>query len=208
MDPVTLGVIGAELLGGIWSARSAAAEAQKNRDFQERMSDTAHQRETRDYIAAGLNPALGAFRGGGASTPSGAQADVRPGEGLSRAVTSALAVKQMKANVDLTNAQALEARTRAYDLQTSAPMRYKELAARGDLGELNLRQQKELMPSLIADAMARVKLTSASAKQMEALSVLTRLQREGYANIAEFEKNVGAMGPAGRYLLEILRSMK
>lgn len=50
-------------------------EAQENRKFQERMSNTAHQRETVDLEAAGLNRILGYSKGsGGASTPSGDKA--------------------------------------------------------------------------------------------------------------------------------------
>ncbi|AXH76410.1 MAG: DNA pilot protein [Microviridae sp.] len=49
------------------------AEAQKNREFQERLSSTAHQREIIDLTKAGLNPILSATRGG-SSTPTGSMA--------------------------------------------------------------------------------------------------------------------------------------
>lgn len=58
-----------------------ASEAAKNRDWQQMMSNTAHQREVKDLMAAGLNPVLSAMNGNGAAVTSGATASGVVGSG-------------------------------------------------------------------------------------------------------------------------------
>ena len=74
MDPLTaaaLATAGGTLVGGFLQRKSDKASTARQMAFQERMSNTAYQRQMSDMRKAGINPILAA-KMGGASTPTGA----------------------------------------------------------------------------------------------------------------------------------------
>lgn len=168
MDPIFGALIGGALnMFSTSSANAAAsANAQAQRDWQERMSNTAHTREVADLRNAGLNPILSATGGSGASTPSGAVAPVIANDfnQMASNITSAYRVKEVDKKLAEANLSKIASETdltkiaSAEKMQNIKNLQTQNEVAQGDIplkalalqsGTLGLEEIKARIDNLI-----------------------------------------------------------
>ena len=198
------------------------ASAREQMDFQERMSNTAHVRQMNDLKKAGLNPLLSA-KYGGASSPGGASAS-RPmadqKDIISPAISSALAIQQNEANIDLTKAQAEHTRQKTVTeeiIQGNQMTENTKLQSQiKNLGQefKNLSQnQRNLQKDELLKGLEEKIKTTEDKKVKEELSQLRmkaaelRATEEFWTIVEEYGKALAIGLPAATFLATILNQI-
>lgn len=207
MGPAAIPIIGAlgSIAGGFLQNVANSGEARRNREFQERMSNTAVTRSVQDYIRAGLNPALAYDRS--ASTPGGAQAQI--GDPIEKGISSAAAFVRQRQEMQIANeahrAAMQESRERQgmYKAQNAQATASAEREWSNTLLNRNELDQRLLLnPWIIKQAQAQTGKTQSE-------TLLNQLLVPGARNAADWERFISGKPNLGlKGLGEFLKTFR
>jgi hypothetical protein len=173
--------IGADLLGGLSTAKRQKQSAGRQMEFQERMSNTAYQRAMDDMRKAGINPIM-VSKLGGASTPTGAMAPVPDfGNIGTKAMQNLATAKQMQ----LTNAQIENTKAQTNLSESNSALNVaKENKIRSEIRNIDMKTSLDAMD---VKALADQGLSPMQMKH----TVLNQAGSEVYNKAKEIANNMG-----------------